>query len=158
METIASNFWKHVQIGGFDECWPWNRSTTAGYGAFRHQRRLILSHRHVFEIVRGPIPSGLFVCHKCDNKLCCNPLHYFSGTQKDNMQDAFKKGILKLPPIEKRPRGKQNGATKIDEEKVILIRRLYAEGGETFRSLGRKFNLAYSHVGLIIKKKRWVYV
>jgi len=55
---------------------------------FKEKRQYV----QVFEKYNGPIEKGLFVCHKCDNTECCNPLHLFKGTQKDNLQDMIKKG------------------------------------------------------------------
>ncbi|KKM28097.1 hypothetical protein LCGC14_1568160 [marine sediment metagenome] len=47
--------------------------------------------RYVWEKYFGPIPKGMFVLHKCDNRACINPEHLFLGTHKDNMQDMMKK-------------------------------------------------------------------
>lgn len=76
-------------------CWIWTgHIRTNGYGAMSIKSKLQYAHRISWELHNGPIPEGLFVLHKCDNPPCVNPDHLFIGTQKDNLQDAFKKGRL----------------------------------------------------------------
>jgi hypothetical protein len=75
------------------DCWPWTGYTnTRGYGVIRINRRTVLAHRIAYQVERGPIPDGLFVCHHCDNPPCCNPAHLFLGTQTENMRDMISKG------------------------------------------------------------------
>ncbi len=54
-------------------------------------RRLIAS-RAAWEMVNGPIPTGMFACHHCDNPPCVRPDHLFLGTPKDNTEDMLRKG------------------------------------------------------------------
>ena len=55
------------------------------------------AHRAAWRLFKGEIPAGLYVCHKCDEKLCANPDHLFLGTAVDNMQDASRKGRIRIP-------------------------------------------------------------
>ncbi len=41
---------------------------------------------------RGPIPQGMQLNHKCDNRNCKNLDHIFLGSQSDNMKDCSSKG------------------------------------------------------------------
>ena len=74
-------------------CWLWKRAiNSAGYGLIGKEGKLYTAHRISWELHNGPIPEGIQVCHKCDVKYCVNPDHLFLGTQKDNMDDAVRKG------------------------------------------------------------------
>lgn len=84
-------------------CWNWTagRRGKTGYGALKFKGKVIDSHRISYMIFKGEIPKGIFVCHRCDNRLCVNPDHLFLGTPKENYQDAVSKGRIK--PLESRP-------------------------------------------------------
>lgn len=74
-------------------CWEWHASMLPnGYGAIQYHRQKTGAHRVSWIIHYGEIPSGLFICHKCDNKKCVNPEHLFLGTAKDNARDRANKG------------------------------------------------------------------
>lgn len=74
-------------------CWEWTGATTWGYGEVNRQgisgRRV---HRLAWEFAYGPIPDGLMVLHRCDNRSCVRPDHLFLGTAADNMHDMIAKG------------------------------------------------------------------
>ncbi len=87
-------FWSRVdKSGGPDACWLWTAGThTRGYGRIRWGGKAQSAHRISWTLANGPIGADLCVRHKCDNPLCCNPSHFFLGTNDDNMQDKRAKG------------------------------------------------------------------
>jgi hypothetical protein len=78
-------------------CWIWTAGTRPnGKGVLypRHwtdDGKSVGAHRFSFELVHGPIPESMYVCHKCDTPLCVNPDHLFVGTHHDNMRDMVAK-------------------------------------------------------------------
>ena len=87
-------FWSKVDKSG--GCWQWQGATTgAGYGKLKYEGRFVDAHRVSILLTGSDIPSGMYVCHVCDNKLCVNPGHLFIATPTQNMQDASRKGRLK---------------------------------------------------------------
>ena len=80
-------------------CVLWTRAALEkrmGYGVLNVAKRgVVAAHRLSYEEYKGPIPVGMFVCHKCDVPACINPAHLFLGTPKDNVHDMSKKGRSK---------------------------------------------------------------
>ena len=67
--------------------------SAAGYGlAPSGVRRSGGAHRMSYEEVHGKVPDGMYVCHKCDVRLCVNPDHLYAGHPHQNTQDMVDRG------------------------------------------------------------------
>jgi hypothetical protein len=77
------------------DCWEWpTRFIDTNYARIHWDGEDQRGHRLFYEKFIGPIPEGMFVCHRCDNPPCVNPSHMFLGTAKENLCDASRKGRL----------------------------------------------------------------
>lgn len=88
-----------------DECQEWDGSLNSGYGRKSVKGKLVYVHRMVWEEENGPIPEGIHVLHKCDNKPCILPEHLFLGTLADNNRDRSLKGRSGNPWPSRRENG-----------------------------------------------------
>jgi hypothetical protein len=96
-EKVIEKFWAQVKKASEpDGCWEWQAGKSpSGYGRIWDGQKNLVASRFSYELHKGVIPKGYFVCHHCDNPACVRPDHLFLGTQKDNIQDAKQKGRLK---------------------------------------------------------------
>ena len=65
--------------------------TDKGYGVLYRNGKTVFVHRHVWEMIEGPLEEDECVLHKCDNPPCFLHEHLFKGTKKTNAQDREKK-------------------------------------------------------------------
>ncbi len=70
-----------------------------GYGKIRvggESRLYIRTHRAAWELANGPIPAGMVVRHRCDNRRCVRPGHLELGTEADNQRHkaARRRGVV----------------------------------------------------------------
>lgn len=134
---------KFVLPGEDDGCWEWQATKNArGYGMIRESRgRLMLcAHRVAFELYVGSIPEGGIVRHKCDNPSCVNPDHLEMGSQSDNMNDWWQRGV--------------NARRKITKEQAAEIRQRYSVGNVYQVDLAEEFGISQSMVSAIVRGVR----
>lgn len=150
-----------------DECFEWNAGKDRdGYGQFHiHNNKQIKSHRFSYRLVNGKFDEKLVICHSCDNPGCVNPNHLFKGTQIDNIKDrhnknrdAFgnKNGSIRHP--ERLVRGSNHHKSKITEDDVLNIRKIYRNKMSTQRNLAKKYKVSISTIGRIIHMDAWTHV
>ena len=82
----------HSKYDAETDCQNWIGAMRDGYGMIWHNGCLVSAHRLSWELRYGSIPKGEQILHRCDNRQCINPAHLFTGSQKDNIQDAISKG------------------------------------------------------------------
>lgn len=156
LERFESKFIPEPMSG----CWLWEASTARGYGKFRMSTdpkvSLDLAHRVSWQLYRGEIPNGLYVCHKCDVRCCVNPNHLFLGTAADNMQDAVSKGRMKwkTPVRENLLRGEAHPKTTITSSDVVTIR----SSDESGPVLARRFGVCVKTISRIRRREVWRHV
>lgn len=143
-------------------CWLFNGSRTPkGYGHLSDNRtyNMIRVHRLSYRELKGEIPNGMLVCHKCDVRNCWNPDHLFLGTHQDNMDDMIRKGRANFgTPPGNSIRGEDSPNAKLTEEKVIEIRRRFFAGGITKLDLSKEYGVCDKTIGVMIKGRTWKHV
>lgn len=102
-----------------------------------------------YELEFGPVPFGLWVLHRCDNPICCNPTHLFLGTVADNNHDSRVKG--------RNAKGMKHGRrSRLTPEIVAEIRSKYVKGIHGFKKLAKEYDLYTSTIDRIVNRKIWV--
>jgi predicted XRE-type DNA-binding protein len=149
--TFTNRFWRKVDIKGEDSCWNWLAGADKdGYGFVTFHGITYKSTHIAYMITYGEFENGLFVCHKCDNPSCVNPKHLFLGTGNDNVKDRHSK---KRDAI-----GSQVGTSKLNEEQVSEIMRLYFNKEMMVKDIAEKFGINRSTITKIAKGTGWQHV
>lgn len=159
LKHTPESFWALVDQSSAG-CWEWpGHRNGLGYGRVTYHHKDWTAHRLAWVLPRGPIPEGMFVCHRCDNPPCIRPDHLFLGTAMENNRDALAKGRYQSRPQHDHfySRGENNHAAVLTVEKVLEIRRRY-EAGETKAALSREFGVAWTNIRLIVERRSWRHV
>jgi len=143
-------FWEKVDRRGPDECWEWTGGRfPTGYGIFNAGKGALRStraHRYSYELAHGPIPVGVFVCHRCDNPPCVNPAHLFAGSRRDNDGDK----VRKL----RHAHGERHGAACLTDREVALAREKVASGA-TRAEIASRMGVHPATVAMAVNGRSW---
>ena len=150
---IIPNFWDKVDKGSPQDCWNWLGSLyDRGYGqvssSYKNGCSSSRSHRIAWELTFGKIPRGMDVCHSCDNRRCCNPLHLFLGTHQDNMDDKVAKGR------QAHNRGEKAGGVKLSTDQVLNIRK----DSRAQKVIAKEYGVGQMTICRIKRRETWGHV
>jgi len=126
-------FWDRVEIGAPDECWLWRgRPNRGGYGYVWFDGRQERAHRVAYYLAQGEWPAPQCLHLPLDgqgphDRRCCNPLHLYAGTNRDNVGDRL--------PLS----GARNGRYKVDPDAVRA-----AEGSA--KAVGKRYGISDARV------------
>ena len=116
-----------------------------GYPRTRHNGIMTEIHRIVFADRKGMIPKGVVIRHSCDNRMCINPYHLLSGSQKDNVNDMIIRGRINTS------RGTKSGRSKLTNDQVIEI----ANSNESSSILSKRYKVSDSTISSIRCRQTW---
>ena len=139
-------------------CLIWTGGTyRGGYGALALGGRTRTSrkaHRLAWEFANGPIPDGMFVCHRCDVPRCVNVEHLFLGTPADNNVDRDAKGRTRYLA------GEQRGpnVTRLTAAAVLEIRARYGGGGVSQSQLAGQYGVARTTIADVVCRRTWAHI
>lgn len=156
--NVADRFWSRVAKGGIDDCWNWIAGIgTHGYGRMSVDGCPESSHRISWQLNNGPIPQGLHVLHRCDNRICCNPNHLFLGTNLDNINDMVSKNRQAKSPHKPAKRGEENSRAVLTKDQVVEIRQRCASG-ESQDLLAEIYGVSQGHISNVYRRVTWKHV
>jgi DNA-binding MarR family transcriptional regulator len=158
VKSVEDRFWARVEKT--DGCWLaggknyGNKYLPISLGPKRGQTSM---HRFSFELHHGPVPLGLFVCHKCDVKNCVNPEHLYAGTHESNNLDSIDRGLFAGPRAPSRVQhapGRRYGGPgrAMTKEQREQLRAEYASGEWTQMQLAARYHINQSTVSATIRR------
>ncbi len=153
MKQTAESFWAKVKVCERNNCWEWQNScNSTGYGTVSWHGKVHTAHRVAAWLSglvgdpKAPINKHepTHVLHKCDNRKCCNPNHFFLGSYTDNQLDAYAK------KRRTQPKGASHANAKLTTLQVAKIRKRYA-AGEYQVPLAKEHGVSQRVISLIIR-------
>lgn len=136
-------------------CLEWvGKVNNSGYASinktkWHRQYGTSMAHQLAYVLCYGRYDKSLNVCHSCNNRKCCQATHLYTASQRENLQYRKLCGTY--------THGERHGGCKLNEEKVLEIRKRLADG-ESGRYLATVFGVSEATISEIKTKRKWSHI
>lgn len=134
------------------KCWLWTGAPRNGYGAIKHENKVLGTHVVAYVIANGHPAAGELVTHKCDVRMCCNPAHLQAGTPTDNVIEMLDR--RRRSPVV----GVMNYNAVLTDDLARLIKAYKVFRGIGCRRIARILDLKENTVHGVLTEKNWKHV
>lgn len=154
--SLRERFWQKVdKKSDPNSCWLWTAARNKGYGVIGRTKATspkrgnhMATHVSWWVHTGEHVPTGMVVCHKCDNPPCVNPNHLYIGTPRQNAMDMVERNRM--------------GASLRDhavltEDDVRAIRQAH-EKGSTQVSLAKFYEVSPQCINAVVRRRSWKHV
>lgn len=148
--------------GQESKCWEWTGTCFKnGYGRV-YEKDLApgetKAHRYSFILAKGKIGKGkvgkhkgksLYILHKCDNRVCCNPNHLYASDHRQNMVDMVMR--------DRSAKGETHGNSIMVNPEVAFLK-LLIDVGFSYRVISEMTLIPKSTAARFVSDKAWYHV
>jgi hypothetical protein len=153
MKTIIDKLSERcIEVRGplLTPCWLWVGANDGkpkhSYGRITIGGKDRPAHVVCYEVSKGEVPIGMFVCHHCDNGLCINPEHLFLGAAQDNTDDM----VTKL----RHGFRERHSRAKLKENDLVIIKQLLASA-VPHSKIAQRYDVSKSTISMISNGTNW---
>lgn len=148
--SLRLRFEAKVHQASDKDCWAWQGAQRNGYGAIKHEGKILSAHVVAWVLANGRMPQdGHIICHHCDNRFCVNPSHLYEGTFADNVHDADKRRKFPVPA------GEQSALALFTNDEVRLLLALRVVYGWGYRRISQATGIRENPIDDVIRRRTY---